>query len=126
MAQLNLYAIIALIIAVIALGGGWYISHHISSAEIDTLKQRNAVLTSAVEQNERTIAQMIADAQVLAAANAKLSRDIMKSEIEQAASWNAIDALDLESGTGDATGLETKVNAEFIKSIDVLRTITAK
>ena len=124
-ASLNLYAIIALLFAVIVLGGGWYVSNRISAAEIDTLTQRNAALTSAVETNEKTIAQMIADAQVLAAANAKFSHDVMKAEMEQAASWNAIDALDLESN-GDTAELEARANNAFAASIDALRMATGK
>jgi CO/xanthine dehydrogenase FAD-binding subunit len=86
LAQFNLYAIIALIIVVIALGGGWYVSNRLKTVEIDTLTQHNATLTSAVETNERTIAQMIADAQAIAAYNSKLTHSIMASEMEQAAS----------------------------------------
>jgi len=125
LAQFNLYAIIALIIVVIALGGGWYVSHRISSAEIDTLNQRNAVLTSAVETNEKTIQQMVADAQTLAAANQKLTHSIMASEMEQASSWNAIDALDLATDT-DANGIEARANDAFARSINALRLTTAK
>ncbi len=124
-AQLNLYAIIALIIAVFALGGGWYVSHRISTAEIDTLTQRNTVLTSAIETNEKTIAQMIADAATLAAANQKLSQSIMASEMEQASSWYAIDALDLASA-GDDAGIEMRVNDAFSASISALRAATAR
>lgn len=125
LAQFNLYAIISLIITVIALGGGWYVSHRISSAEIDTLNQRNAVLTSAVETNEKTIQQMVADAQTLAAANQKLTHSIMASEMEQASSWNAIDALDLATDT-DANGIEARANDAFARSINALRLTTAK
>ncbi|AYD01723.1 hypothetical protein [Neorhizobium sp. NCHU2750] len=125
LAQFNLYAIIALIIVVIALGGGWYVSNRLKAAEIDTLTQRNAVLTSAVETNEKTIAQMVADAQTLAAANQKLTHSIMASEMEQAQSWNAIDALDLATDT-DATGLEARANDAFAQSIQALRLTTAK
>ena len=123
-AQLHLTAIIALFIAVIILGGGWYVSHRISTAEIDTLTQRNVVLNSAVETNEKTIAQMIIDARTLAAANAKLSHDIMATEMEQAVSWNAIDALDLES-TGDTAELEARANNAFAESIAALRMATS-
>jgi outer membrane murein-binding lipoprotein Lpp len=80
-AQLNLYAIIGLIIVVLALSSGWYLSNRIKSAEIDTLTQQHATLTSAIETNERTIAQMIADAQTLAFANQKLSHRIMATEM---------------------------------------------
>lgn len=122
-AQLNLYAIIALFIAVIALSGGWYISHRISSAEIDTLTQRNAVLISAVETNEKTIAQMIADAQVLAASNQKLTSRIVAAEMEHVEAWNAIDAFDLTTDS-DANGMEARVNDAFAQSIDALRAAT--
>ncbi|MBW9089719.1 hypothetical protein JNB91_18015 [Rhizobium wenxiniae] len=119
-AQLNLYAIIALFIALIALGGGWYVSHRISTAEIDTLTQRNAVLTNAVETNERTIATIIADAAPLAATNQKLTHSIIATEMEQAASWNAIDALDLATDSDDA-GIEKQANYAFAASISALR-----
>ncbi|WP_313199940.1 hypothetical protein [Rhizobium sp.] len=123
-AQLNLYALIALIIAVVVLSTGWYVSHRISSAEIDTLTQRNATLTSAIETNEKTIAQMVIDAQVLAAANTKLTTSIMAAEMASATAWQSIDALDLESGVDDPTGLETRVNEAFAASIERLRMAT--
>lgn len=125
MAQISLYLIITLFVFVLILGGGWYLSHRISTSEIDTLTQRNGVLTNAVETSERTIAIMITDAQVLAAANAKLTHSIMASDMEQAASWNAIDALDLASG-GDAAALEALANDTFAASIDALRMATGK
>lgn len=125
MTQLHLYSIIALFIAVIVLGGGWYVSHRISAAEIDTLTQRNAVLTSAVETNERTIAQMIADAQTLAASNQKLTSRIIAAEMEHVEAWKAIDALDLES-TGDTAELEARANDAFGDSINALRVATGR
>jgi hypothetical protein len=72
--------------------------------------------------NERTIAQMIADAQTLAAANQKLTSRIVAAETEFVDELSAINALDLESDIGDVKGLETKVNDGFFRSIDVLRT----
>ncbi|MBO0144030.1 hypothetical protein JZX87_23010 [Agrobacterium sp. Ap1] len=120
-AQFHLYAIIALIIAVVVLGSGWYISHRVSSAEINNLSQRNVVLTSAVEQNERTIATLIADAQVLAALNQKLTSRIGAARMEHVEAWHTIDALDLEFDTGDAAVLEARANDTFAASIDALR-----
>jgi hypothetical protein len=96
------------------------------AATIDVLKANNIRLEDAVSLNERTIQQMISDAQVLAAANAKLSRDIMKSEMEQAASWNAINTLDLETDTGDAAEIEARANDAFAASIDAVRRITTR
>lgn len=125
MAQISLYLTIALSITAFVLGGGWYVSNRLKTAEIDTLTQRNAVLISAVETNEKTIAQMVADAQTLAAANQKLTDSIMASEMEQASSWNAIDALDLATDT-DANGIEARANEAFSASIDTLRAATAR
>lgn len=126
MTQLYLYTIAALVLAVIILAGGWFVSDRIASAEIDTLTQKNVTLTSAVETNEKTIAQMVAEARTLAAANQKLTHSIMASEMEQAASWNAIDALDLESDTGDTAELEARANSTFSVSVQALRLATSK
>lgn len=123
LAQLNLYAIIGLIIVVLALSTGWYLTNRLTTAEIDTLQQRNATLTSAVEMNERTIAQMIADAQQLAAANQKLTSRIGAAEIETATAWQTIEALDLASGS-DPTKIEARANEAFAGSIDALRMAT--
>jgi hypothetical protein len=124
LAQLNLYAIIALILAIIAVGGGWYITNRISQAELATLRQTNAVLTSAVETNEGTIQQMIVDAQVLAASNQKLTTRIVAAEMEFVDEWAAINALDLESdqALADTSELEKTLNETFQQSVDRLRT----
>lgn len=125
LARLNLYAIIALIITVITLGGGWYITNRVNKAELDTLEQKNAVLTTAVETNERTIQQMIIDAQVLAASNQKLTTRIVAAEMEFVDEWAAINALDLESdqALADASQLENTLNDAFQQSVDRLRTV---
>lgn len=123
MAQFNLYLIIGLIALVIALGGGWYLNRSMDAATIDTLKANNVRLTDAVEQNEKTIAQMIIDAQVLAASNEKLTSRIIATEMEFVDEWSAINALDLES-TDDTAELEARANDSFSKSVEALRTAT--
>lgn len=101
-------------------------SNRLKSAEIDTLIQRNAVLTSAIETNERTIAQMVTNAQTLAASNQKLTSRIVAAEMEHVEAWKAVDALDLESDTGDAAELEARANDAFAAQIQALRITTGK
>ncbi|AYD00935.1 hypothetical protein [Neorhizobium sp. NCHU2750] len=123
--QFTLYIILGLIAVIVILGGCWWYQSSRDAATIDTLKANNARLEDAVSTNEKTIAQMVADAQTLAAANAKLTHSIMATEMEQAASWNAIDALDLTTDS-DASGIETKANDAFAASIDAIRAITVR
>ena len=120
----TLYIFVGLIAVIGIMGGCWGYQSSRDAATIDVLKANNIRLEDAVSLNERTIQQMISDAQVLAAANAKLSRDIMKSEMEQAASWNAINTLDLETDTGDAAEIEARANDSFAASLDAVRRIT--
>lgn len=123
--SINLYIILGLIAVIVILGGCWWYQSNRDAATIDTLKANNIRLEDAVSLNERTIAAMIADALTLAAANQKLTHSIMASEMEQAASWNAIDALDLASG-GDDTGIEARANDAYAASIQALRMATGK
>lgn len=126
LAQIQIYAVIGLTVIIIALCGTWYVTNRIKTAEMDTLQSRNAVLATAVEMNERTIQQMVVDAQVLAQSNQKLTSRIVTTEMEFVDEWAAINALDLESdqAVADVAGLETKINNTFAKSVEDLRSAT--
>lgn len=128
LSTLNLYAIIGLFIAVLALGGGWYVSNRIKTSEIAALNAEKATLTESVEHQERTIEQMVRDAQVLAAANKQLTNRIVTSEMEFVDEWSAINSLDLASDdvTGNADELERTINDRFMASIEALGSATAK
>lgn len=126
--QIQIYAIIGLTVLIIALGGTWYVTNRIKTAEMDALQSRNAVLSTAVEMNERTIQQMVVDAETLAAANKTLTNRIVATELEHVEAWQAIDALDLNSDAAmdDATGLEGTINDTFVRSIHILRSATSR
>lgn len=62
LSQFNLYIIIGLILALVATSGGFLLYRRISLAEIAVLEQRNATLTLAVDQETKTIEQMVKDA----------------------------------------------------------------
>lgn len=121
--SITLYIFIGLIAVIVILGGCWWYQSSRDAATIDTLKANNIRLEDAVSLNERTIQQMVADAQTLAAANTKLTSRIAASEIENATTWQTIEALDLQS-TGDDSGLEAKANERFSASIDAIRAAT--
>lgn len=123
--QINTYLIVGLLALVLALGGGWYLNRSWDAATIDTLKADKIRLTDAVEQNEKTISQMIIDAQVLAASNQKLTSRIVAAEMQHVEAWKAIDALSLES-TGDTAELEARANDAFGDSINALRVATGR
>lgn len=126
--QINLYLIIGLFIAVLVLGGGWYLNNKIKTSEIAALNAEKATLTESVERQERTIEQMVRDAQVLADANKQLMNRIVTSEMEFVDEWSATNSLDLESddATGNVDELERVVNDRFMASIEALRAATAK
>lgn len=126
--QINLYLILGLIAFCLLLGGGWYWQSGRDAATIDTLKGNNAKLQLSVELNEKTIEQMVKDAQVLAQANQKLTSRIVTTEMEFVDEWAAIDALDLESdqAVANVAGLEAKINDSFAKSVEDLRSATGR
>ncbi|MDX1114769.1 hypothetical protein GOL31_23490 [Sinorhizobium medicae] len=124
--QFNLYIILALILALVATSGGFLLYRRITLAEIAVLEQRNATLTLAVDQQTKTIEQMVKDAEVLANANKFLSDRMTATEAAFVDEWSAIEALDLASGTGEPGELEKRVNDEFRRSLDALRNATAR
>lgn len=128
LAQIQIYAVIGLTVIIIALGGTWYVTNRIKTAEMDALQSRNAVLTPAVDLNERTIQQMVRDAQVLAQSNQKLTSRIVTTEMEFVDEWAAISALDLESdqAVADLAGPKATVNDTFAKSIADMRSATGR
>lgn len=126
--QINLYALVGLIIICLLVGGGWYWQSSRDAATIDTLKGNNAKLELSVELNEKTIENMVRDARVLASSNQKLTSRIFTTEMEFVDEWAAINALDLESdqAVADVAGLEAKINDTFAKSVDGLRAATGR
>ncbi|MGH0331045.1 hypothetical protein [Sinorhizobium meliloti] len=124
--QFNLYLIIGLILALVATSGGFLLYRRITLAEIAVLEQRNATLTLAVDQQTKTIEQMVKDAEALANANKFLSDRMTATEAAFVDEWSAIEALDLASGTGEPGELEKRVNDEFRRSLDALRNATAR
>jgi hypothetical protein len=86
----------------------------------------NAKLEPSVELKERTIQQMVLDAQTLASANKTLTNRIVATEMEHVNAWQSIDALDLVSDAAmdDVIGLEMDIKETLAKSIDGLRTAT--
>ncbi|AGR47924.1 hypothetical protein PHIM7_220 [Sinorhizobium phage phiM7] len=126
--QFNLYIIIGLILALVATSGGFYLYRRITVAEIAALEQKNATLTLAVDQQKKTIEQMIKDAEALANANKFLSDRMAETETQFVDEWSAINALDLasEAVTGNPAELEQKINDEFNKSIEALRNSTGR
>ncbi|MDX0947231.1 hypothetical protein GOD93_16390 [Sinorhizobium medicae] len=124
--QFNLYIILALILALVATSGGFLLYRRITLAEIAVLEQRNATLTLAVDQQTKTIEQMVKDAEALANANKFLSDRMTATEAAFVDEWSAIEALDLASGTGEPGELEKRVNDEFGRSIQALRNATAR
>ncbi|RVK79386.1 hypothetical protein CN157_09365 [Sinorhizobium meliloti] len=124
--QFNLYIIIGLILALVATSGGFLLYRRITLAEIAVLEQRNATLTLAVDQQTKTIEQMVKDAEALANANKFLSDRMTATEAAFVDEWSAIEALDLASGTGEPGELEKRVNDEFRRSLDALRNATAR
>lgn len=123
--SINLYIILGLIAVIVILGGCWWYQSNRDAATIDTLKANNIRLEDAVSLNERTIAAMIADAQVLAASNQKLTSRIVAAEMQHVEAWKAIESLDLES-TGDRAELEARANDAFADSIEALRVATGR
>ncbi|MQU78054.1 hypothetical protein FB009_11782 [Sinorhizobium medicae] len=93
--QFNLYIILALILALVATSGGFLLYRRITLAEIAVLEQRNATLTLAVDQQTKTIEQMVKDAEALANANKFLSDRMTATEAAFVDEWSAIEALDL-------------------------------
>ncbi|MDX0193225.1 hypothetical protein GOC06_06945 [Sinorhizobium meliloti] len=126
LSQFNLYIIIGLILALVATSGGFLLYRRITLAEIAVLEQRNATLTLAVDQQIKTIEQMVKDAEALANANKFLSDRITATEAAFVDEWSAIEALDLASGTGEPGELEKRLNDEFARSLDALRNATAR
>ncbi|MGH0371715.1 hypothetical protein NKY71_25170 [Sinorhizobium meliloti] len=124
--QFNLYIIIGLILALVATTGGFLLYRRITLAEIAVLEHRNATLTLAVDQQTKTIEQMVKDAEALANANKFLSDRMTATEAAFVDEWSAIEALDLASGTGEPGELEKRVNDEFRRSLDALRNVTAR
>jgi hypothetical protein len=126
--QINLYLMIGLAVVCLLLGGGWYWQSGRDAATIDTLKTNNAKLQLSVELNEKTIEQMVRDAQVLAQSNQKLKTRIVTTEMGFVDEWAAISALDLESdeAVADVAGLEAKINDTFAESVDDLRSATGR
>ncbi|RVM19913.1 hypothetical protein [Sinorhizobium meliloti] len=124
--QFNLYIILALILALVATSGGFLLYRRITLAEIAVLEQRNATLTLAVDQQTKTIEQMVKDAEALANANKFLSDRMTATEAAFVDEWSAIEALDLASGTGEPGELEKHLNDEFRRSLDALRNATAR
>ncbi|ASP88184.1 hypothetical protein CDO26_27950 (plasmid) [Sinorhizobium meliloti] len=124
--QFNLYIIIGLILALVATSGGFLLYRRITLAEIAVLEQRNSTLTLAVDQQTKTIEQMVKDAEALANANKFLSDRMTATEAAFVDEWSAIEALDLASGTGEPGELEKRLNDEFTRSLDALRNATAR
>ncbi|GCA50616.1 hypothetical protein KGO5_03063 [Sinorhizobium sp. KGO-5] len=124
--QFNLYIILALILALVATSGGFLLYRRITLAEIAALEQRNTTLTLAVDQQTKTIEQMVKDAEALANANKFLSDRMTATEAAFVDEWSAIEALDLTSGTGEPGELEKRVNDEFRRSLDAIRNATAR
>lgn len=126
LSQFSLYTIIGLILALVATSGGFLLYRRITLAEIAVLEQRNATLTLAVDQQTKTIEQMVKDAEALANANKFLSDRMTATEAAFVDEWSAINALDLASGTGEPGELEKRLNDEFGRSLDALRNATAR
>ena len=125
-AQFQSYIVIGLVVLLLGVSCSFALYHRISKADIALLEQQNITYAIAVKDQARTIEQMVADAEKLAKANKELATSIMKTEMEFANEWAAINALDLSSNEAikDASELERKVNEEFQKSINNLRTAT--
>jgi hypothetical protein len=123
--RINLYIIIGLFALLIALGGSFYAYHRISSSEIAALEQQTTTYRLAVESSEATIAKMKTDAELLAKANAMLTDRFIQSEADLAASWSAINELDLMTDA-DPPEAERRINEAFAASIDELRRITTR
>lgn len=124
--QFNLYITMGLILALVATSGGFLLYRRITLAEIAVLEQRNSTLTLAVDQQTKTIEQMVKDAEALANANKFLSDRLTATEAAFVDEWSAINALDLASGTGVPGELEKRLNDEFTRSLDALRNATAR
>ncbi|RVK19439.1 hypothetical protein CN165_12790 [Sinorhizobium medicae] len=122
LSQFNLYIIMGLILALIATSGGFLLYRRITLAEISVLEQRNATLTLVVDQQTKTIEQMVKDAERLAAANEFLSERFAATETEFVLEAYRIDGL----GFGEIDGLLQGINDEFQRSIDGLRKATAR
>lgn len=125
-AQIQSYIVIGLVLLLLTVSGSFVLYHRITKADIALLEQQNITYAIAVKEQSRTIEQMVADAEKIAKANQELAASIMKTEMEFVDEWAAINALDLSSNEAikDASELERKVNEEFQKSIDNLRTAT--
>jgi uncharacterized iron-regulated membrane protein len=124
--QFNLYIIIGLILLLVATSGSFYVYRRMTLSEIAVLEQQNATLTLAVDQQTKTIEQMVKDAEALANANKFLSDRMTATEAAFVDEWSAIEALDLAPGTGEPGELEKRVNDEFRRSLDALRNATAR
>jgi len=120
---IQLYIIVGLMIIIAILGGGWYYQNNIKSAEIATLTERNSRYEMVIEQQSKTIDQMVADAKREAETKQAMIRQIVKTEMDFVDEWSAINELDIssEAAIADAETLERKVNEEFQKSVDSLK-----
>lgn len=122
MNTLSLYAIIFLIILLVATSGGFALYQRSAKAEIAILTSQNATYALAVDQQRNTIETLQADAIRLASANRFLTERFAGAEQAFTEDVYRIDALDLS----DIEGLQDRVNDEFQRSIDGLRNTTAK
>ncbi|MCK3776195.1 hypothetical protein MZK49_05560 [Ensifer sesbaniae] len=125
---ISLYAVIFLILALLATGGSFYAYRQNAKIEIATLIQESATLRTAVTTQAATITQMEADAAKLASANRLLSERFAETERDFVNEWASIDALNVASAeTGaDAEALEKAANETFSKSIEQLRQATSR
>lgn len=119
---ISLYAVIFLILALLATGGTFYTYREAAKTEIAELHRANAAYQISIDLQKATITQMEADAQRLASANRFLSERFAETEADYSADLTRIDGLDLS----DTEGLEARVNAEFSRSIDGLRKATSR
>lgn len=99
LSQFNLYIIIGLILALVATSGGFLLYRRITLVEIAVLEQRNATLTLAVDQQTKTIEQMVQNAERLAAANKFLSERFAATQTEIVMGLTSTISTDFYSGS---------------------------
>jgi hypothetical protein len=121
--QLQNYIIIGLLVALVVVGGAAGLYYRITKAEIDTLHASAAKYEVAIELQDKTINRLQADAKLLAESTKTLNDTIQKTENNFVVEWQNIESMDF-SPMIDAAELERKINDEFKKSIDGLRTDT--
>jgi len=121
--QLQTYIIIGLVVALLVVGGAAGLYYRITKAEIDVLHANAAKYEVAIELQDKTINNLQANAKRLADSTKTLNDTIRNTENNFVIEWQNIESMDF-SPLINTQELERKINNEFQKSIDGLRTVT--